>query len=446
VGPADAGVCSGRPCRQRNSRHRRGKEDRPRAQRRAHAATLRVGFGSGSVRLVATRPRDGEGARGVEDPSIAQAGRILRPALAVRATPACCGALVMAIYHLSVKPITRASGRSATAAAAYRSAERITDHTSGEVFDYTRKRGVDHREIVLPTAAAKRDINWARNREDLWNAAERAENRSNSRVAREYEIALPHEVTKTARLELVRTFAHELANRYGVAVDFSIHKPHRAGDERNHHAHVLTTTRVIEPAGLGDKSAIEWSDGNRRKAGLKPSKEEITALRERWASLTNAALEHAQRRERVDHRTLEAQGIDREPTKHLGPAVAGILERGERSWLAARWQEEANLRLRLAKEAGELEREHRQVSQSVLDLTHDLAATLREQAQLKTRTLTPAQLREKARAEWFEFRNAEGKAGDKTKGSEKARESDATETHGKGKGKSRSRDDDDFSL
>ena len=69
-----------------------------------------------------------------------------------------------------------------------------------------------------------------------------------------------------------------------------------------------------------------------------------------------------------------------------------------------------------------------------------------KQAQLKTRTLTPAQLREKARAEWFEFRNAEGKAGDKTKGSEKARESDATETHGKGKGKSRSRDDDDFSL
>ena len=351
----------------------------------------------------------------------------------------------MAIYHLSVKPITRASGRSATAAAAYRSAERITDHTSGEVFDYTRKRGVDHREIVLPTAATKRDINWARNREGLWNAAERAENRSNSRVAREYEIALPHELTKSARLELVRTFAHELANRYSVAVDFSIHKPHRAGDERNHHAHVLTTTRVVEPAGLGEKSAIEWSDGNRRKAGMTPAKEEITDLRERWAQLTNAALEHAQRRERVDHRTLEAQGIDREPTKHLGPAVGGILERGERSWLAARWQEQASERLRLAKEAGELEREHRQVSQSVLDLTHDLAASLRERAALATRTLTPAQLREKARAEWLEFRGAGGKASDKTKGSEKARERDATDDRGKDKDKSRSRDDDDFS-
>jgi ATP-dependent exoDNAse (exonuclease V) alpha subunit len=350
----------------------------------------------------------------------------------------------MAIYHLSVKPITRAHGRSATAAAAYRSAERITDHTSGEVFDYTRKRGVDHREIVLPTAAAKRDINWARNREELWNAAERAENRTNSRVAREYEIALPHELNKTARLTLVRTFAHELANRYGVAVDFSIHKPHRAGDERNHHAHVLTTTRPVEPAGLGDKSAIEWSDGNRRKAGLKPAKEEISELRERWAALTNQALEAAQRLERVDHRTLEAQGIDREPTKHLGPAVAGIIERGERSWLAARWQDEANQRLRLAKEAGELEREHRQVSQSVLDLTHDLAASLRERELLKTRALTPAQLRERARAEWLEFRNAGGKAPEKTKGSEHTREPDATDDRSKDKG--RTRDDDDFSI
>jgi hypothetical protein len=98
-----------------------------------------------------------------------------------------------------------------------------------------------------------------------------------------------------------------------------------------------------------------------------PSNARPVELRERWAVLTNEALQAAQRLERVDHRTLEAQGIDREPTKHLGPAVAGILERGERSWLAARWQEEANQRLRLAKEAGELEREHRQMSQSVLD-------------------------------------------------------------------------------
>jgi ATP-dependent exoDNAse (exonuclease V) alpha subunit len=341
----------------------------------------------------------------------------------------------VALYHLSVKPITRASGRSATAAAAYRSAERIADHTSGEVFDYTRKRGVDTCEIVLPTAAAKRDINWARDREALWNAAERAENRSNSRVAREYEIALPHELGRAARTELVRSFAHELANRFGVAVDFSIHKPHRKGDDRNHHAHVLTTTRVVEPAGLGEKSAIEWSDGNRRKAGMTAAKEEISELRERWASLTNAALAAAQRHERVDHRTLEAQGIDREPTKHMGPAVQGILERGERSWVADRWREEATERLRLAKEAGLLEREHSQVKQSVLDLTHGLSHALREREHLKTRTLTPAQLREKARAEWLELRSG----GAKTAGKESQ--------IGKDKSTGRSMDDDDdFSL
>src|SRR5476651_330237 len=133
----------------------------------------------------------------------------------------------MAIYHLSVKPISRAGGRSATAASAYRSGELVHDQTSGEVFDYTRKRGVEHSEIVLPTECAKRDINWARDREALWNAAERAENRINSRVAREYELALPHEMTHSQRVELVRSFSQGLADRYGVAVDFSIHAPHR---------------------------------------------------------------------------------------------------------------------------------------------------------------------------------------------------------------------------
>jgi hypothetical protein len=118
----------------------------------------------------------------------------------------------------------------------------------------------------------------------------------------------------------------------------------------------------------------------RRKAGLRPAKEEVSELRQRWAELTNEALQAAHRKERVDHRTLEAQGIDREPTKHLGPAVAGILERGGRSWLVARWQEEANRRLQLAKELGDLEREHSRVNRSLLDLSNDIAASLREKA------------------------------------------------------------------
>ncbi|MBS0380654.1 MAG: MobA/MobL family protein [Proteobacteria bacterium] len=352
----------------------------------------------------------------------------------------------MAIYHLSVKPITRASGRSATAAAAYRAAERIADHTSGEVFDYTRKRGVDHQEIVLPTAAAKRDINWARDREQLWNAAERAENRSNSRVAREYEIALPKELNREQRLELVRSFAHELANRYGVAVDFSIHKPHRSKDQRNHHAHVLTTTRQVEPGGLGAKSTIEWSDANRRAAGLKAAKEEITDVRERWAQLTNEALKDANRLERVDHRTLEAQGIDREPTKHMGPAVAAIVQRGGHSWLVAHWQDEANHRLQLAKEAGELEREHRKGESTLLDLSSDIRASLEARDRARQKAMTPAERREQARAEWLAMREGGSKK-------EQAKDSGAQRDRGlegkpseKGREKGRGRDDEDFSL
>ena len=106
----------------------------------------------------------------------------------------------MAVYHLTTKPISRAMGRSGPAASAYRSAEIVHDHSTGETWDYTRKQGVEHSEIVLPTSAAERDIHWARDREQLWNAAEAAEKRKDARVAREYEIALPHELSREERL------------------------------------------------------------------------------------------------------------------------------------------------------------------------------------------------------------------------------------------------------
>ena len=157
----------------------------------------------------------------------------------------------MALYHLTTKPVSRAAGRSAPASAAYRAGEKLPEHSTGETWDYTRKQGVEHSEIVLPTEAAKRDINWARDREQLWNAAEGAEKRKDARVAREWEVALPHELSKTQRVELAKEFAGELANRYGCAVDVALHRPHRLGDERNYHAHLLATTRTIEAAGLG---------------------------------------------------------------------------------------------------------------------------------------------------------------------------------------------------
>src|SRR5208282_3054245 len=207
----------------------------------------------------------------------------------------------------SVKPVSRGQGRSATAAAAYRSCSIVRDERTAELHDYSRKRGLEHAEIVLPTKAARRDIQWARDRQQLWNAAEFAEKRRDGRVAREYEVALPHELTKAQRLELVREFSQDLANRYNVAVDFAIHRPHRKGDQRNTHAHVLTTTREITPTGLGAKTSIELGDRDRGKLGLDTAADELIRTRERWAEMTNRALERAEVKERVDHRTLEAQ-------------------------------------------------------------------------------------------------------------------------------------------
>ena len=331
----------------------------------------------------------------------------------------------MAIYHLSVKPVSRGVGRSATAAAAYRAAELVHDHTSGQTFDYTRKRGVEYAEIVLPTAAAQRDINWARDREALWNEAERAENRSNSRVAREYEIALPHELTKQQRRELVREFAAEIANRHGVAVDFAIHAPHREGDERNYHAHLLATTRVIEPVGLGEKATIEWSDSNRRKAELEPGRKEIESIRGRWAELTNEKLLEHGHEIRVDHRSLEAQGIEREPTVHLGPAVSGMERRGIETEVGKRLERElleaGQRRLEKAAELGKLERETRELSASIIDVSGDLQAAKRERdlmrgqepAMERTPTRSLDDLQKEGRERWLAMR-AEQQAKEET--------------------------------
>ncbi len=335
----------------------------------------------------------------------------------------------MAIYHLSVKPVSRGGGRSATAASAYRAAELVHDQSTGQTFDYTRKRGVEHAEIVLPTEAARRDINWARDREALWNEAERAENRSNSRVAREYEIALPCELTQAQRLDLVRGFAAEIADRYGVAVDFAIHAPHRAGDERNHHAHLLATTRVVEPGGLGEKATIEWSDANRRKAELTPARGEIEAIRERWAQLANEKLlEHGIR---IDHRSLAVQGIGREPTVHLGPAVSGMERRGIETEVGKRLdrealgreaqreaQEAAQQRLERAAELGRVEREVRALAASIIDVTGNLEAARRERDLMLAKGREPSRptlegLQREGRERWLGMR-AERKAKEQT--------------------------------
>ena len=132
----------------------------------------------------------------------------------------------MAIYHLSVKCMGRSRGQSATAAAAYRAAERIRDERTGELHDYSRKGGVLHSELVVPAGAP----GWARVRERLWNEAEAAETRRNSTVAREFEIALPSELKPQERAQLAVDFARAIATKHRCAVDVSVHRPGRGGD------------------------------------------------------------------------------------------------------------------------------------------------------------------------------------------------------------------------
>ncbi len=231
----------------------------------------------------------------------------------------------MAIYHLSVKTISRSQGRSATAAIAYRAGEKITDDRTGQAHDYTRRRGVEYTEVFTPEGAEK----WASNREQLWNAAEAAEKRINSTVAREFEVALPSELNREQRLELVREFAGELVKRHGLAVDVSIHEPGKEGDHQNHHAHILCSTRRLGAEGFAEKSR-ELDD---RKSG------EVEKWRTRWAELCNRRLELAGVEARVDHRSLEAQGIDRVPTTHLGSNVIRMERRGLRTDRGERRQE-----------------------------------------------------------------------------------------------------------
>lgn len=222
----------------------------------------------------------------------------------------------MASFHLAVKTIGRSAGRSATAAAAYRAGVEIADERTGIVHDYTRKQGIEHREIVAPADAP----DWVRDRSALWNAAEQAETRKNSTVAREYEIALPAELSADERRVLTLDLAREISERHGVAVDVAIHAPGRQGDQRNHHAHLLTTTRRIGAEGLGEKS---------RELDQKTSGE-VERWRGRFAEMQNAALERAQVAERVDHRSHQRRGIEQEATVHMGPNVVAMERRAER--------------------------------------------------------------------------------------------------------------------
>ena len=236
----------------------------------------------------------------------------------------------MAIFHLTAKVISRSGGRSVVAAASYRAAEKIPAFLTGEIHDYSRKAGVVSADVVMPSGS-----DWMPSRAELWNAVEAKNKRADAVLAREFEIALPQELTDAQRRELAISFSQEIADRYKVAVDVALHAPKKRkskdeigqpDDNRNYHAHILITTNRIEGQGFGNKARELDAIAHQRQDKSKPN--EVDYLRERFCFLQNQALEKAGHSVRVDHRTLEAQGIDREPGSHHGPAVTAILDRG----------------------------------------------------------------------------------------------------------------------
>lgn len=231
----------------------------------------------------------------------------------------------MAIYHLSMKPVSRAGGRSAVASMAYRAGDKLTNERDGITHDYTAKQGVEHAEIVLPEGV---NADWAQNRSDLWNAAEFSEKRKDARVAREFEIALPHELSAEQRLEAAREMAQELADRYGGAIDFAIHAPHEASDVRNHHAHLLMTTRQVTEDGLGEKTYLERENKWLLAHELPTTDMQLRDLRQRWEAIANERLAMAGLDIRIDHRSHMERGLEIAPTEHMGVHATQMDRRG----------------------------------------------------------------------------------------------------------------------
>ena len=204
----------------------------------------------------------------------------------------------MAIYHLSAKIVSRAAGRSVVAAAAYRSAEALPDHRIAQTFDYTHKPGVEHTEILAPAGAPT----WVHDRTTLWNTVEHIERRKDAQLAREIELGLPVELTKDQQIHLLRDFAQRAFVSQGMVADIALHRDNL----ENPHAHLLLTTRKLTSEGFGAKQR-DWN-----------ARAELLKWREQWADVANEHLLRAGLEIRIDHRTLEAQGIDLIPGRKIG--------------------------------------------------------------------------------------------------------------------------------
>lgn len=218
----------------------------------------------------------------------------------------------MAIYHLHMQAISRADGRSAVAAAAYRSASRLTA-ADGRVFDFRRKQGVVAQQIFVPEGCP------AVGRQDLWLLAERTEKRKNSTLAREMDMAIPVELTRQERFNLTVNFCRWLAQEYQVAVDCCMHRKDKNDPQENPHIHVMFTTRRYSPEGTLGAKTRELDD-------LKTRKTHLLRIREKWADFCNGYLQFYG--QTIDHRSFKDQGIDALPQIHVGSAATTMTRRG----------------------------------------------------------------------------------------------------------------------
>ena len=246
------------------------------------------------------------------------------------------GGDTIAIYHCSIKIVSRGKGKSAVAAAAYRSGEKLTNEWDGLTHDYTKKGGVVHSEILLPAHAPPAFSD----RSTLWNSVELSEKSNNAQLAREVEIALPVELSREEQTRLVREYCSSQFVSKGMIADFNLHDTGGG----NPHAHILLTMRPLDEKGAWlPKSKKEYvldENGERirlpsgryktRKVDLVDwnNRENAEVWRRAWADLANEFLAQNNRPERIDHRSYERQGIDQLPTVHVGVSATQMEKKG----------------------------------------------------------------------------------------------------------------------
>lgn len=239
----------------------------------------------------------------------------------------------MAVFHLNLKIVRRSQGGSAVAAAAYRARTELTNERTGETWNYSRNnRDVLFAGIFLPKGAPE----WMSDRAQLWNGIEKAERYKNAQLARDFTIALPHELTLEQQTMALKDFVRDNFTRKGLVADVAIHRPGREGDNRNTHAHILVTMRKVQ--------GFDFAPTKERFEGKTPDKTQLIEWRDSWEKIANDKLRRfAPEAKPIDRRTLEAQGIAREPTIHLGPKASDMERRG---MVSDRGEEMHNIRQR----------------------------------------------------------------------------------------------------